>query len=505
MKRIFAILISTCLLFLLSVTAVSAEETSFSVVSSYYKNGKVYGFLNIDENSDAINGRFNIIEDNFIGEMDSTPIGYSQTKCEVNYMFLIDTSTSMPQYKDQITSLADSLLKSEESLVNVTVCTFGEKFSLIKSGLTDTDKITKVVENLDYTEEATDICWGLIDAFDFVSSHVMDPGEVWEIVLITDGIPYLSDGGNDESELESASTILSERIISAPEVVVHSICFEEWESYTYDAVSKGKGLHEMVTSEFSAEQAGESIAKFTDSLYTVSIPYDIDLYIDHVDTNIICIDTHEIVEVKNIRNFDQLGFEFLEIEPDYIETPTEPATSADSTTTAMPTSVSSIVTNASTTVATVDEIIDNEHENNNTNNRFMIMAIAGAGLLVIIVAVVLILLKNKKNKNNSPNDDGCSIIMKLQVIEGNCLSNSFEFKLSHELVIGNSKDCDIIFADASIESRNTRVYLKDGIVYIENIGIKQNTYLEGMKLYSPNRLRSGDVISIENISFKLLF
>lgn len=506
MKRIFAILMSVILLCLLSITTVSADESSFSVVSSYYKNGRVYSFLDVNENSDAVNGKYNTIEDGFIGKTDSESVNFTQTNCEANYMFLIDTSTSMPQYKDQITSLADSLLKSEKSLVNVTVCTFGEKFSLVKSGLTDIEKITKIVDDLDYTEQATDICWGLIDAFDFVSSHVMDAGEIWEIVLITDGIPYLNDGGNDETELKTASNILKERINSTPEVVVHSICFENWESYTYDAVSNGKGLHEMVTSEFSAEQAGESIAKFTDSLFTTSIPYEIDLYIDRVDVNVICIDTHETVEVKNIRNFDQVGFEFLVIDPQYIEGATEPTTFGESGTTEPPSSPASIATTESA-VASYDEATPDEPKNDGDHNK-LIMVIAGAGLVLIVLIVILILLlkkKGKKNNNNNTEDNIHSIIVKLKVISGDCLAKSLELKLSDEIIIGSSKNCDIPFADSSIEPRNTRVYLKDGIVYIENIGVKQNTYLEGMKLYAPNRLRGGDEITIENTKFKLLF
>lgn len=515
MKKVSAILISILLIFQIGAfVSVSAADSSISVISAYYKDGKVYSFLNFDKKPQLSSARYNIIKDNIISENDRTPKKIVDTDCTTNYIFLIDTSTSMPAYKSQITALANSLLNNEKNKINVSIATFGEKFTLVKTGLSNIKRITAIVDSLDYNENATDICGGLSEAFDFVSSHEMTAGELCEIILITDGIPYLNDGGNNQNALASASKTLKDKIKNTPEVIVNSVCFREWESYTYSAVSAGTGLHERVTSELSASQAGEKIAEFTDSLYELDLADVINPYAGRDDVDIICLNTHEIVSIKNLRNFDQRDFKFKTIDPGLIDKPENPseattvAETTESTTETLEPTSSAVTTVAQTAASSVTSITATADEAEQSGgNMLLIILIIAATVIAAAVITAAILIKKKNVHRNADNkkDATISVIMTAQIIEGNCLSDSLNFNLEREIIIGTDNDCDLAFDDAYMAPKNTRIFISDGVVYIEDLNSKSNTYLEGMKIYEINRLRSGNEISIGNTRFRMLF
>ena len=65
--------------------------------------------------------------------------------------------------------------------------------------------------------------------------------------------------------------------------------------------------------------------------------------------------------------------------------------------------------------------------------------------------------------------------------------------------------CDLVWSDRCVSKKNSRIYIKDQTIYIEDLNSKEGTVLGGMRLYAPNPLRSGDVISIGAVSFILRF
>ena len=98
------------------------------------------------------------------------------------------------------------------------------------------------------------------------------------------------------------------------------------------------------------------------------------------------------------------------------------------------------------------------------------------------------------------------VIMKLDVVSGNCKNKNDRVVFRDEVIIGRSSSCDIVFEDESVAPQNSRIFLQDNLIYIENISDEKGvTCLGGMKIYAPNRLRSGDEISVGNVKFVLRF
>ena len=77
--------------------------------------------------------------------------------------------------------------------------------------------------------------------------------------------------------------------------------------------------------------------------------------------------------------------------------------------------------------------------------------------------------------------------------------------LQDQILIGRDKACDVVFNSPDVSKRNTKIFLRNGAVYIEDLNSTNGTKLEGMRIYAENRLRSEDEISIGNVKFCFKF
>lgn len=158
--------------------------------------------------------------------------------------------------------------------------------------------------------------------------------------------------------------------------------------------------------------------------------------------------------------------------------------------------------------------------------------LGGICVLVLVVGVCLIILVRKRNsgktdsqsrgKNRQDQDaavpagravaagggtgtGGLRLTMKLEVYSGNCVSRSSNLCLTDSFVIGSAPECDLVFRDQDVSPQNSRVFVKNQMIYIEDLNSVNGTALGGMRIQGQNRLRSGDVISIGNVEFSFKF
>lgn len=150
---------------------------------------------------------------------------------------------------------------------------------------------------------------------------------------------------------------------------------------------------------------------------------------------------------------------------------------------------------------------------------------------VIVVGVGLIILVRKRNSGKSSQPSyaqnrqdqaaamqaggaaagggigtgGLRITMKLEVYSGNCVSSQTAILLTDSIVIGSAPECDLVFRDPDVSPQNSRVWIKNQMIYIEDLNSARGTALGGMRIQGQNRLRSGDVISIGNVEFSFKF
>lgn len=80
------------------------------------------------------------------------------------------------------------------------------------------------------------------------------------------------------------------------------------------------------------------------------------------------------------------------------------------------------------------------------------------------------------------------------------VDESYEISGNH--VIGRGKKCDISIGDRCISGENSRIFKSSGKFYLEDLGSKNGTYLNGEKLTDKAlELLDGDKISIGRLDF----
>lgn len=71
-------------------------------------------------------------------------------------------------------------------------------------------------------------------------------------------------------------------------------------------------------------------------------------------------------------------------------------------------------------------------------------------------------------------------------------------------VIGRGKDCSIRIKEPKLSRNHCVVKCMDGIIYVEDLGSKNGTKLNGKKIEGNIEIKEGDQLSLsENTSFKL--
>ena len=89
-----------------------------------------------------------------------------------------------------------------------------------------------------------------------------------------------------------------------------------------------------------------------------------------------------------------------------------------------------------------------------------------------------------------------AVCIRFEVERGRCLTRERSLYLVQDLIIGRSQECDLVFDEPDINDRNSRIIMQNGEIYLEDLDSTKGTAIGGMRIYAPNRLRSGDVITI---------
>ena len=129
----------------------------------------------------------------------------------------------------------------------------------------------------------------------------------------------------------------------------------------------------------------------------------------------------------------------------------------------------------------------------------------GVGLAVAVLAAVLLLIRRSRRQDLGEDVPPGAIRLHLEVLEGRCDQDGQELYLTGELTIGRDRRCDLVFRERSLPPLAGRICLRDGFLFLEELDPRCETLLEGMRLYGPSRLRSGDVISMGPARFLFRF
>ncbi len=89
--------------------------------------------------------------------------------------------------------------------------------------------------------------------------------------------------------------------------------------------------------------------------------------------------------------------------------------------------------------------------------------------------------------------------------QGRGLGSRYHLVEGTALRIGRSSANEIALPEvASISRRHAKVYLKDSKPVVEDLGSRNGTFVEGVRISEPTELQTGDCFSIGGVHFKIL-
>ncbi|MFP3853560.1 MAG: FHA domain-containing protein [Anaerolineales bacterium] len=74
----------------------------------------------------------------------------------------------------------------------------------------------------------------------------------------------------------------------------------------------------------------------------------------------------------------------------------------------------------------------------------------------------------------------------------------------NEVVMGRAPDCDIVIPDRQVSRHHARLVRRDGAYFLEDLGSKNGTHLNGVPIEEPELLQDGDVIQVA-LALKLMY
>lgn len=498
---VFCIAFFLVLLVPLQVQAAGDSKKTNLGISAYCIDDQLCAFVNLGDEYDGASIKATAFSDNVVVGGETAPVPLKKSTAVVRYLFMVDLSGSMKEHIGEINLFVKSLMNAEKQNAVYTVASFGERFTVVAENQTDKDAVIKILSELKYDEKLTNPYSGIENALNYLDTCLRKKGDIVNLIMISDGEPDLgfTDKAKEKAAEKEGAKKAAEKIASAPETVVHTMIFSKQDSHAFDSFKKNSGISQTVKDSSSGEKAGEKIASFVDKLYSVtfSLPGKIPKKQMPVELQFRgSLEGGQLVmrkvswdSVPQLNGFSS-GEEDIKSQKDKEADEADGADGKDKVD------------------LSEQEDLDKEVSDKKVSGfaKYRIYLIVGCSCIVVAALLIFLLIRRKKSHTGQSRgavED--AVYMKLEIISGHCRTSKRELYLSEQLIVGSGSDCDLAWKEKGMSKHNSRIYRRDQMIYIEDMDSKNGTFLNGMRLHAPNRLRSGDKITIDTACFLLRF
>lgn len=551
-RKVITWLVCVALLFSLQINigavAYADEQNAVTAVSAYRTENSLYMFLRLNGTS-ADTLKFGQAND-LLGKASPQRLTDSN---EVTYVLLLDASSSMKDSPVEVAGLAETLISNTLWKSRVVIIPFQK--TLLEDSVIDSLQLNNNVEEMKSAigklkfkdAGGNSSCTAIGQALEYVGkNYPANQGGLVNLVLISDSI---DDSASGAGVIKAAK----EKIDASPEIIFHTVLFK-----TDGSVGSrlgGTGLNTYVDELKSGESVANDLTRFVGDIYVVQLEntdhanvradvelslvkradganqssafalHNVPLFAANEDGNGMHIADEQPAEVSDDASTQATTEEGAENSaPPQEQAENNPEEQAD---TAEPVAEASEPAEADTDEAaasasddenaetpetdgeesadevTADDtaVAANDEEDKETKIPLLLIIAISAVVIAVVVLIIVLVARKKRDAQRKAN----ATFIALDVVSGNCKNKKKELYLVDELVIGRDKSCDIVFAMDDVSARNTRVYIKDGAIFIEDLASTNGTRIEGMPIKTPNLLRSGDEIGVGTARFRLLF
>ena len=404
----------------------------------------------------------------------------------VTWMLLVDNSNSMPPFREEAIAFAESLAAGSGENTRFLLASFGDTFSLLEEDV-PAEALAEAIAAIPMDETVTRLHSSIRQALDAFEAIPRTGNELRGVIVLSDAVAY--DPGASVSYEE-----LLERV-NGSDVMLHSVGFgtDEAALESLAALTEASGgLHQVVGDGLTAEEAASALVEETGSLYVTSFALsgfapgegEVPVSVTFASGGeLLCRGTGAVT-------FSTSGGAG-ETDPQTVLPPAPNSAGQGGNGPASDESAPDAQSGGSSAALAV-----------------------GIGAAVVLAAVVTAAACLRRRKRGaapaavpaspeSRGEDG--IYLRLEVLRGAEAGQSRELTLSRELVAGRDPDCGIPLADGSVSRRHCRIFLAGGVVYIEDLGSQNGTFVNGVRLNLAQPLRSGDEIQAGDAVFVLKF
>ena len=504
------------------LAAPGAPNSFAEVKSAYCIDGSFYSFSALRDQVDASQLAVSVTLAGFPNQEEMQFA--SAAGSPMHYLLLVDQSTSMQPYRSLVNAFAGSLAASAGPDVTYSVAEIGAEFAVRLDATDDATLFSQAVQELSYEALASNICGGIVDALNYLSANPAPGGTLTNLVILTDGTPYLPASVEDrEAILADAAATAGQALLETPETLVHPITFRTCEAQTALALQNAAGHHAMVQTQQQARDAADALLSTVQALYVTSCSLDNTSSGSRQPVQIMVTDSTNSVELSVIQDIAMLPISLsapsatgipLEPEPEPGTEPEpepepEPGTEPEPGPETEPEPGPETETEAET--ETGPETEPEAEVESEAEAEFASPAAAheetplwwAIGLSVLLALVLggiilgCIRLLKRKSQYGIP--------VKLDILTGSLAKACRVYYLDEQLLIGSGRNCDMIWKSSTIPSVCARLSLKDHVLYLESCSDAAEITVSGMRVHGISRLRSGDIVTIGEIAFRLLF
>lgn len=508
MKRLLGLLCTLCLLAGAAAPASAAGQAE--AVAAFCQGNRLYTWLTLPEETwpEGLRAEARVGGEPAYPADPPGPAPVAERAGPVSWLLLIDTSTSMPAFQGGVERFAAALPEGAGEGAAWAVAAFGEGFRLVQDYTADADVFLQAVKGLSYGANQTSLYRGLMDALDFLDARTRAEGELVNLVIVTDGIEVDKNG---PTQLEVAG-----RISAAAPVLIHTLGLASSQAESEEALKvlgsfarATSGRHTVLERGGEAEGPAGEIMGYVNGLCALSFTLSLHKMDGQPIAAQLVFSTPDAllyqVAREDIPTLDAPGGA-QETQP---PAPTSGGEPAAPPTAAEPPAEGLIPGESPPPGESLQPVTASPAPESGEPPRapggvpVWAFAAGGAALAAAGLAAVLLLRQRRGKTGRAPSPN--AVFMKLEVLSGTCATAQREFYLSGELIVGRGRGCDIPWKNREVDARNTRIFLREHVVYVEDLGSSGGTALGGMRLHGANRLRSGDEISIGPVRFTLKF
>ena len=484
MRRLTSIFLALLLVGLMCTGALAAG--SVEIVRAFVYDGTLYTYVSMDGMEKPVTKA----EARVAGQTFSASNRLEtvrQAGAPVTWLLLVDNSTSMPAFRQEVEEFARNLAQSGGENTQFILATFGDTF-VVRAEDISPEGLPVEMEQIPFDERVTRLHTAIGQALDYFEEMPRQRSELRCMVVLSDGVQYDPTGGVPYEEL-------LERV-SASDVMLHSVGLggdqEALESMGRLAEASG-GLHQAVDTQTVAE-AAVRLAENSGGLYVTG--FDLSVLTTEGGT--------EQVSVAFASDGKLICRAEAQVELPQLTGETE-GQSDSQTPAQLPESPAEMPEGSGAGPAAPDV------PSREGPPMGLIAGITIAALTLIATAVILTQKKRKpqvvSEPGPAPREEQAGIYMRLEVVRGGLAGGQSqkELELRNELIAGTAPACDIVISDGEAAPRHVRLFSMEGAVYAEALDASCVTLVNGEEFQKARRLRSGDEITAGSTVIRLKF